>query len=311
MLSRTAENLYWMARYIERADSTARLVEMANRIAIVPGEDNLNEWRSIAAVAGSHHLLPSDKNGFDKHTILRHLIIDTQNPSSICSCITKARENARAVRTALTQEMWEAINNGWRKLQSVDEQDLVRNLSDLMDWVKNRSASLRGASEIGMLRNEGYDFLRLGGYVERADMTLRLLDVKYYVLLPETEVVGGARDHHQWTSVLRAASALRAYHHVYRDDYSPWKIADFLILNPMFPRSLIFCYEQIGVCLKHLLNGSSRSQTCFATANSVVAHLSDIGMGEIFQEGLHEFITEKILINQQLSSEIAKVFYFE
>lgn len=310
MLSRNAENLFWLARYVERADSTARLVEMASRIGVVPSQYDLNEWRSIAAVAGSGHLLPDDE-GLDDAAILYHLVLDKNNPSSISSCIAKARENARSVRTALTQEMWEIINDGWRKLQSVDEHSLRRNLSELLDWVKNRSASIRGASELGMLRNDGYEFLRLGGYLERADMTLRLLDVKYYVLLPETEVVGGARDHHQWTSVLRAASALRAYHHVYRGDYSPWKITDFLILNRTFPRSLIFCYDHIGVSLKHLLNGSRSSQKCYQTANEVISELSDIAVGEIFQEGLHEFISEQILINQRLSSEIAKVFYFE
>lgn len=310
MLSRTAENLFWIARYMERADSTARLVEMANRITIVPGENNLNEWRSISAAAGSRHSLPKGEK-VDDVAILNHLILDMKNPSSICSCIAKARENARAVRTALTQEMWEAINDGWRKLQTVDENYLRRNLSGLLDWVKSRSASIRGAAEMGMLRNEGYNFLRLGAHIERADMTLRLLDVKYYVLLPETEVVGGGRDHHQWTSVLRAASALRAYHHVYRGDYSPWKIADFLLLNRMFPRSLIYCYDQIGLCLKQLSNGSGSSLKCHRTANEVIAQLSDIGMGEIFQDGLHEFITQQILINQRLSSEIAHVFYFE
>jgi uncharacterized alpha-E superfamily protein len=153
--------------------------------------------------------------------IISHLLLDRENRSSIQSCIAQARANAKAIRTALTADMWEALNDHWRLLEALDAEEAIADLPVWLDWAKQRAAAFRGAAETSLLRNEGYIFLRLGEYVERAEMTLRLLDVKYYVLLPETDVVGGGRDFHQWTSVLRATSAVRAYHHVYRGDYTP------------------------------------------------------------------------------------------
>ncbi|MEL6482993.1 MAG: alpha-E domain-containing protein, partial [Pseudomonadota bacterium] len=161
-----------------------------------------------------------------------------------------------------------------------------------------------------MLRHDRYDFLTLGVHVERADMTLRLLDVKYYVLLPETEVVGGGRDHHQWTSVLHATSALRAFHHVYRGDYSPWKIADFMILNRSFPRSVAFCYDQIGDCLDRLARGYGERHPCHSTASEMIAKLGDAEMGELFEQGLHEFIIGAVNHTRRLNSEIYRAYHF-
>ncbi|MEO0620179.1 MAG: alpha-E domain-containing protein, partial [Pseudomonadota bacterium] len=232
------------------------------------------------------------------------------NPSSIRSCLTHARANGRAVRTALTQEMWEVLNEGWRRLELMDEKVACRDLPQILEWVETRTAALRGTSGSGMLRNDGYDFLRIGGYLERADMVLRLLDVKYYVLLPETEIVGGGRDHHQWRSVLHATSAVRAYHHVYRGDYSPWKIADFLILYPDFPRSLAYSFMQIRDHLDRLGRRYGASHICHRSANDMVSRLCDLEMGEIFQTGLHEFVRDSIATTERLSGEIALAYHF-
>ncbi|MEO1459820.1 MAG: alpha-E domain-containing protein, partial [Pseudomonadota bacterium] len=185
-----------------------------------------------------------------------------------------------------------------------------RDLPGLLDWVKNRSAIFRGATLTSMLRHDRYDFLSLGTHVERADMTLRLLDVKYYVLLPETEVVGGGRDHHQWTSVLHATSAMRAFHHVYRGDFSPWKIADFMILNRAFPRSVAFCYDQIGECLDRLARGYGERHACHNTASEMIAALGDAEMGELFENGLHQFITHAVGHTRRLNSEIYRAYHF-
>ena len=161
-----------------------------------------------------------------------------------------------------------------------------------------------------MLRDDRYYFLRIGGHLERSDLTLRLLDVKYFVLLPETEVIGGGRDHHQWTSVLHAMSAVRAYHHVYRGDFSPWKISDFLILNQQFPRSVAYCWNEVHRHLD-LLAGAYRGRSeANMQISRMVAGLADTGMGEIFQTGLHEFATEAIGENAKLSSAIARAYHF-
>ncbi|HVY87399.1 MAG TPA: alpha-E domain-containing protein [Hyphomonadaceae bacterium] len=309
MLSRTAENLYWMGRYMERADATARLIEMGYRMAMLPGSNEMDEWRSVVAASGSAPELAEAKS-LSAGEVVGRLLLNQENLSSIRSCLTSARANGRAVRTALTQDMWEALNDGWRQLGQMDAETALRNLPSLLEWTKNRTAAFRGATEGSLLRNDGYFFLRMGGLIERADMTLRLLDVKYYVLLPETDVVGGGRDYHQWTSVLRATSALRAYHHVYKGDYTPWGIADFLILNAIFPRSVSYCYRAIRRFLDDLADLYGERQACQATAAEMVALLDGLRIERLFQSGLHEFISDAIGTTRRLSDEISKAYYF-
>ncbi len=309
MLSRTAENLFWMGRYMERADATARLIEMGYRMTMLPGSNEQEEWRSVAAASGSApDIVESPK--LDARTVVQRLLLDPDNRSSIRSCLTAARANGRAIRTALTQDMWEALNDGWRQLGQMDADAALKNLPSLLEWTKNRTAAFRGASEISLLRNDGYYFLRMGGLIERADMTLRLLDVKYYVLLPETDVVGGGRDYHQWTSVLRATSALRAYHHVYKGDYTPWGIADFLILNGMFPRSVSYCYRSIKRFLDDLAELYGERSSPQAVAGEMVERLDRTGIEELFQNGLHEFVSDAIATTRRLSNEISRAYHF-
>lgn len=309
LLSRTAESLYWLSRYVERADSTARLIEMGNRMAMLPGAYSQNEWRSVARASGCLDLF-EDPDGITEGAIIRTLLLDKDNPSSIRACLENARANAKSARTSLTMATWDALNDGWRKLELMDAGQAQRDLPAVLDWVKSRGAMIRGSSTSTMLRNDGYLFLGLGGYVERADMTLRLLDVKSYVLLPETEVVGGGRDHHQWTSVLHATSAVRAYHHVYRSDYSPGKIADFLILNPQFPRSVLFSVTKIRHCLNLLAESHGTDPACTRTASEMLASLSRLKVGEIFRHGLPEFVADAIGTTNKLGAEIAEAFHF-
>jgi len=309
MLSRTAENLYWMARYVERAECTARLIEMGRRMAMVPSAIDRDEWRSVVLASGAT-TSADDVERMSETQAIRLLLLDSENPSSIRRCLMQARNNGRAIRTALTQEMWEVLNESWRHLQTLDDETAKRDLPQTLEWVKTRSAMLRGAIDTGMLRTDGHDFLKLGSYIERADMMLRLLDVKYYVLLPETEVVGGGRDHYQWTSVLHATSAIRAYHHVYKGDYSPWQIADFLILNRNFPRSLAFSYNSVGYHLSNLARRYGERHHCHFTSNEMTSHIADLEVGEIFHHGLHEFISGQIAKNARLAGEIARAYHF-
>lgn len=309
MLSRTAENLYWIARYLERAESTARLVEMGQRMTMLPGGGDRAEWRSVIKTTGAGAYF--EKAGpLNEAAIVRGLVLDPDNPSSVHTCLARARANGKAIRTALTQEMWEALNDGWRRLETMDEQTARRDLPAILDWVKARAATFRGATETGMLRNSGYDFLRLGGFVERADTTLRLLNVKYFVLLPETDVVGGGRDYHQWTSVLHALSAIRGYHHIYKGDYAPWKIADFLLLNSDFPRSVAFCYEQICLCLAELDRRHNAQHVCHKTAREALERLQGYEIGDIFDAGLHECVNEYIGVTARVSAEISNCYHF-
>ncbi len=309
MLSRTAENLYWMARYMERAESTARLLTMGQRMAILPGAHHRDEWRSVVRATGAEANFPRDAL-VKESDVVSFLMLDLDNPSSIRSCLLKARANAKSARTMLTQDMWEALNEGWRKLDSYDVAEARQQLPALIDWVKTRVMTFRGAADSGQLRNEGHDFLRTGSALERAQMTLRLLDVKYYVLLPETEVIGGNRDHYQWTSVLHALSGSRAYHHVYGGTYTPWQITDFLMLNRMFPRSVAYCYDQLSYRLNRLAGWHDSRAEAHDTVQQMVERLEQLDSGEIFRIGLHETVQTGLSMTNRLGAEIAQAYHF-
>ena len=309
MLSRSAEHLFWMSRYIERAEATARLLVMGQRMALLPGAQFRDEWRSVLRVTGCEQMAPG-RGPVHEAEAVRLLVLDTDNPDSIRSALTRARENGRAVRTRLTQEMWEALNDSWRALEAIDTAEAVRDLPKIIDWTKAHVSTFRGAVSTSMLRTEGHDFLRIGGSIERAGMTLRLLDVKYHVLLPETEVVGGGRDHYQWTSVLDALSGKRAYHHVYGGTLRPWLITDFLIRNRTFPRSLAFCVDQIGRYLGNLEAHHGVRHPAHDTTAELDHELSAMKEGDVFKAGLHEYVGTSLGLMNRLSHEIARAYHF-
>ncbi|ROQ24317.1 alpha-E domain-containing protein [Gallaecimonas pentaromativorans] len=310
MLSRTAANLFWLSRYVERAENMARLMEMGHRMAMMPaaGQGYRSEWQSVLAAAG---FSPTDYIPLAQAEVADYLVFDPANPSSVSNCLEQARNNARAMRTAITADMWDAINSAHMELKKPALRYMVRNnLPEFLDWVKRQGALFRGATDSTVLRNDGYDFLRLGTFLERADNTARLLDVKYYVLLPETSVVGDSRDSYQWTTVLRAVSALRAFHWVYKDNYTPLLIADFLILNPLSPRSLTHCYAGITDHLQRLARHYGRRSSAAAEALETYSILLHGDMEDIFSAGLHDFLSDFLVRNAALSSSIAESYYF-
>lgn len=309
MLSRTADNLFWLARYLERAEATARLITMGQRMAILPGAHHREEWKSIIRVTSSQHLFEKDAV-IRERDIVEHLLLNVDNPVSIRSCLNKARLNAKSVRTALTQDMWEALNEGWRNLESYDVAEARAQLATILEWVKARAMTFRGATDGGHLRDEKHDFIRVGEALERAQSVLRLLDVKYYVLLPETDVVGGNRDHYQWTSVLYALSGNRAYHHVYGGAYSPWQITDFLMLNRRFPRSVLYCFDQLSYRLGRLAQWHGQRRPCHETIEAMVAGLAAKTSGDIFRQGLHQTVQRTLADCNRLGVEIAEAYHF-
>lgn len=309
MLSRTADNLFWMARYLERAEATARLITMGQRMAILPGAHHREEWKSIIRVSGSQHLFEKDAV-IRESDVVEHLLLSLDNPVSIRSCLMKARANAKSVRTALTQDMWEALNEGWRNLESYDVAEARGQLATILDWVKTRAMTFRGATDGGHLRDEKHDFIRVGEALERAQAVLRLLDVKYYVLLPETDVVGGNRDHYQWQSVLHALSGNRAYHHVYGGVYSPWQITDFLMLNRRFPRSVLYCFDQLSYRLGRLAQWHGQRRPCHESIEKMVEELAAKTSGDIFRRGLHQTVQRTLNDCNRLGIEIAEAYHF-
>jgi len=224
-----------------------------------------------------------------------------------------ARTNARAVRTARTVEMWEAINGAYLELKAFESRRTTRSgdeLTHFLEFVKQTSLIYDGGAYRTMLRNDAYWFSRVGLFIERADNTARLLDVKYHVLLPEKEMIGGSLDYFQWSTILRAVSAHTAYHWGYRTSMKPWLGADLLILRPEMPRSLISCYESIVRHLDHLARAHGRQGAAQRQARGVYGKLQNSTMETVFQNGLHEFVNGFITDNNQLGTLISEQYLF-
>jgi uncharacterized alpha-E superfamily protein len=311
MLSRTADNLYWLSRYTERADFVARILDATMRLAALPASygGERNEWEGAVAAAGNLDEFKRLYSAVNEDTVRDFLAFSPNNPSSIANAIEVARENARAVRTALTTEMWEAINGAWLELKDFNGAEMNREeFARFLEWVKNVSLSFDGSAYRTMLRNDAYWFTRLGLAIERADNTARILDVKYHVLLPQTERVGGSLDYFQWTTILREVSALTAYHWVYRQSVKPWLVADLLILNRQMPRSLANCYELLVRHLDLVADAYGRRGPSQRLASAMQARLSGAKIDGIFALGMHEFITDFVSENNKLGAAIAEQY---
>ncbi len=311
MLSRTADSLFWLSRYVERADYLARTIEAAARLSSLPtayaGENN--EWESAVATAGCGPIFHQHHEIATGETVAQFLINSPHNPTSIVKCFEIARTNARAVRTALTSEMWDAINGAWLELQSLKPAALTPSaLPKFLAWVKQISLLVDGSGYRTMLRNDAYWFSRLGIFIERADNTARILDVKYHILLPDDTTVGGGIDYSQWAAILRAVSALTSYHWVYRESLKPWLIADLLILNQQMPRSLAACYSNIVANLDEIAGAHNRAGPAQRTARAINRQLGATKIEQVFQSGLHEFITNFIGDNNRVGSAISSQY---
>jgi uncharacterized alpha-E superfamily protein len=296
MLSRTADNLYWIARYMERADTVARLLEVGSRISLLPSAQGYrSEWDSLLQATGMAHAFAEKYGDPVQRNIESFLFFDRDNPSSIASCITAARENGRIVRTALTTQVWDALNTAFQELKQLEREERSKlELSRLTDWTMRHAAMLRGAIDATLLRDDGFNFLNIGYYLERGDNTARLMDVKYYVLLPRVDFVGSGLDNYQWTTLLRAMGAQRAFHWAYGGDVTAMKIADFLIRNPQSPRSLATCTARLMNHLGRLAKAYGRETEAQSKAQSLLGGIEAATVEAIFDEGLHEFLTRYI-----------------
>ncbi len=313
MLSRTASNLYWMGRYLERADFTARLIEATQRLAALPSSYGgaSNAWESALAATWMTHAYAARGLPIAEAPVSEFLTLDPSNPSSIRCCLDTARANARSVRTALTEEGWEAINSAWIEISRLGVHlDGREALAPLLDLVKHAVSAFEGAAQRTMLRGDAFWFINLGSAIERADNSARLLDVKYHLLLPRGEAVGGSLDYFQWTTILRTVSAMTAYRWVYRDSVKPWLVADLLILNRQIPRSLASCYDEIRRHLDLLASNSGKRGPAHRLASAGHARLGNTDIDAIFASGLHEFLTKFIVDNNKLGEAIAEQYLF-
>ncbi len=311
MLARTADNLYWAARYVERADFAARLLDAAARLAALPssysGEAG-HEWRSC--LEASDVIADFLQKGHEptEAAVRDFMAFDRGNPSSIVSCLDRARANARAVRTALTATTWEEINGAWNDMRAMKRPTGHEAFARFLDWTKKVALAFDGSAQTTMLRNDAYWFLSLGAAVERADNTARLLDVKYHLLLPEREPVGGGLDFFQWTTLLREVSALTAYRWIYREEVKPWLVADLLLLNRQLPRSVASCYDVIVRNLDALASDYGRSGPAQRIANATHDRLARSRMNEVFARGLHEFINQILAANADLGAAVSQQY---
>lgn len=314
MLSRTAEGLFWLGRYIERAENTARLLEAALQIDQMPisSPEVGSEWSAILIAAGCRSTYPGDIERADGPAAIRHMLIDEANPSSIRNCFEAARSNARAQRIALTIEVWSSINESWREMRALSEADCSgAGLPRILERVRSLAAEFRGLISGTQLRNAGFDFLRLGEAVERADATARLLDVKYHVLLPEAFAVGGSYDQLQWNHILNAAGARTSYRWAYRAEVSAELVVDFLLLNRQFPRSLRYCYDRILRRLERLCENANFESKALFQATAMRNSLKRDDARLILLGGLHEYLTDKIERTIKLATTIGSDFGFE
>ncbi len=310
MLSRTASALYWLGRYIERADFIARLVEATVRLdALSARPAGEAAWASALAVSYTDNDFAATGNPLTQAHVARFLTLDANNPGSIVCCLEMARSNARAVRTALTREAWTAINRAWLLFQNRASTGGATATLNLVEQVKGETRGFEGAIH-RMMRNEPTLLIQLGSAVERADNTARLVDVKYHLLLPEGEPVGGVVDRDQWTTILQTVSAVNAYRWVYNDGLQPRNVIDLLVSRAELPRSLAACVEETVGLLGALAKRTGLQGEADRMARARMARLQKTTTSQIIVSGLHQYLAAFIRENAMLDAAIARQFRF-
>jgi len=311
MLGRTAYGIFWMFRYLERAENTARLVEAGFRMALTRGSSSDDEWRSLLITLGLADAFDARFGECTGANVSNFLLRDRDNPGSVLAMIENARTNARMVRTAITREVWEATNEAWMALcEALARPVREANLTDVLALIRRQAMLVRGALEGTMLRNEIFNFARIGANLEVADNTARILDVKYHVLLPSVAWVGSTLDNAQWEMVLRSVAGERVFRWLNAGTLEPRGIAEFLICDGRFPRSLAYCYAKLASNMHGLAREHGTTLPSHALLGDAVARLKALTIAEIFDTGLHEFLGRFIADNFRIAEAIAADYRF-
>jgi uncharacterized alpha-E superfamily protein len=308
MLARVADRIFWMSRQMERAENMARILGVTSNLVLLDS-GALQEQNLLAPLAITE-TEEAYKARHDKLTLpglIEFMALDEDNPSSIYSCLKWARDNAHAVRWQITSEMWETLNATWIEMRAIPRGRVTgAGATQFFDWVKERSHLFRGVTYGTIVRGEAFNFSRLGTFLERADNTARILDVKYHILLPSVEDVGGALDYYQWTALLRSVSAFETYRQLYRDQIFPIKVAQLLILERRMPRSLAGCFDPIIESMDRIRGQSD--QAAKRLANELHARLSYANIEEVFQGGLHEYLADVLVDIGELGDRIQRAY---
>lgn len=313
MLGRAANGVFWMSRYLERAENTARLIDVGFHLALTRGNRRSQdeEWKSVLTTTGLLDDYCSKHVDFGGSQVFNYLLRDRDNPGSVLNMVENARTNARVVRTSITNAVWETTNEGWMHLRDLLARPVREtSLGEVLIQIRRTGTLVRGAIEGTMLRNEVFNFSRIGTFIERADNTARILDVKYYVLLPSAAWVGSSLDNVQWDTLLRSVAGNRAYSWLNAGSMDPRGIAKFLILDGQFPRSLVFCYEKIRSNMAGLAKEYGHEVPAHELLRDAGARLHQITIEEIFEGGLHEFLQDFIGKTIEIAGTIAADYRF-
>ncbi len=312
MLGRTANGLFWMFRYLERAENTARLLDAGLRMALtrdlVTAEE---EWRSVIETAGQRASYEAKHGSYTGMQAWNYILRDKDNPASILSMFGQVRQNARLARNAISSELWEAINENWLVMQDQLCKPVGENrVLDTVATIRRAGALAHGAMSGTMLRDEGFHFARAGTFIERADSVARILDIKYYLLLPSLSYVGSSLDTGQWDQVLRSVSGDRAYRWLNAGRIDAQGICEFLVLDDRFPRSLAFCHSALRANLAALARVHGEEGESNALMRQSDTRLADLTIEEVFEQGLHEFLVDFTASNWAIAEAIAKDYRF-
>ncbi|NMU89908.1 alpha-E domain-containing protein [Achromobacter ruhlandii] len=324
MLSRTADNLFWMCRYTERAENTARMLDVNLQMSLLPQDAQTREgsWNAVLRISELHRLYHAKHAAISPQDVLQYMVRDAENPSSIYSCMRAARENARAVRGSLTTEVWETYNTTWLELlKHLHPGLLERNPGEFFEWVKFRSHLARGVTIGTMLEDEALYFLRIGMHLERADNTARMLDVKFHERdgdgngTPQQQQDGRGEGHasgalqsefYRWSALLSSVSGLEIYRKVYRDVITPDRVAELLILHPDMPRSLLAAMRAVSEDLARVSN--QRSTETQRRAGMLCAELQFGRVEDILRSGLHQYLEHFLDRINDLGNRISQDF---
>ena len=312
MLGRVAEGIFWLYRYLERAENTARLLAAGHRMALTRGTDEATqEWRSVLTTLELDAAYSAVHQTYTGPQVCEFVLRARSNPNSVLAMFERARTNARTCRSAITREVWEAVNEGWMNLRELLSRPVREaSLGPVLAAIRRESTLARGATHGSMLRNEIYAFARLGTFLERADNTARILDVKYYLLLPSLSYVGTALDSGQWENVLRSLSGERAFSWLNSGRIDARSITEFLILDERFPRSLKFCHIALTENLDALARRHGGPGLPHQALGQIAAMLDGQSVEGIFDQGLHEFIRQFIAQIAAMADAIAVQYHF-
>jgi uncharacterized alpha-E superfamily protein len=308
MLSRVGDRIYWMSRFMERAENMARILGVTSNVVLCSTpETQQQNLLAPLTITGTARAYFRRHEAASLPLLIDFMGLDAENDSSIYSCLKYARDNAHAVRWQITSEMWETLNTTWIEMREFgSELATGPDATRFFDWVKERSHLFRGVTYGTIMRGEAFNFSRLGTFIERADATARILDVKYHILLPRVEDVGGALDYYQWAALLRSVSSFETYRTIYRDQIRPINVAELLILDRRMPRSLAACLEQIDQALSRVDGQNDHSAKRLSA--ELQARLVHGDIDEIFLGGLHEYLTAFLEDIGELGQRIQRAY---